>query len=635
MNSNHIVLNSLRYLIFFSLCFVTTTSSATTSPTDLLKVYIQTYSELYQLQHIASDIDEHTIHLQQGFVIVYANKTEQLALKTAGFHFQVLIENLSNYYARRAAINTRQATNHSMGGFRTLAEIEQTLENLSRNFPHIVHMFSIGKSYEGRDIWAIRISDNPSLYESQEPTVWFDALHHAREAMSGESLLLFAEWLVNYYAVDPTVTRLIHSRNILLIPCVNPDGYDYNHQQNPEGGGLWRKNRRKHEDGSYGVDLNRNYGWEWRYDQEDSSQNNYQGTQPFSEPETAAIRDFLTQQTPTMSISVHSYNNEWMYPWGYTALPTVDNDIFHTYAAKIVKTNGYTADTAWNLYGITRGASDDYHYGMHHSLAFTVEIGSFEDGFWPSPTRIPTLFDDVQPGYQMITQWAGAWPNITPLWSEQQGNGDDGFDAGETWQLSLLIKNEGVLTLDTDIAIISNTYDISIENNNSHISLAPHLEAATSTFQLQFADALDPEIPQILDVQLDYEGFISHTPLKLTLGATHDSTNTAATIMVLGKVTSGNFVHFVIDGPAQTSVEIFWSLEASTAQYFPNIDGSVYLAGSIHSLFEGKTDKNGQLNRLLQLPQSNDLSGKTIYLQALFDKENKPFVSRLTQVKFE
>jgi len=338
-------------------------AAATPTILDLVKVQIQDRAELNRLRQLASDVDKHHVDLRQGFVTIYADDAEQAMLKAAGFKFQIVIENLSDYYAQRAAKDkqTRQASPNSMGGFRTLAEIEQTLERLSQTFPHLVAKFSLGKSYEGRDIWALRISDNPNVYEASEPTIWFDALHHAREVMSGESLLLFAEWLVNHYALDLTVTRLINSRNILLIPCVNPDGYEYNRQQHPNGGGLWRKNRRKHSQNSYGVDLNRNYGWEWRYERDDPNDKNYQGSAPFSEPETAAIRDLLVQQTPTMSVSVHSYGNEWMYPWGYSALPTPDNDIFRHYAANIVVTNSYIADTAWNLYGITRGASELFY----------------------------------------------------------------------------------------------------------------------------------------------------------------------------------------------------------------------------------------------------------------------------------
>jgi murein tripeptide amidase MpaA len=615
------------------------TAVATTHPIDLVQVQIQNRAELNSLRQLARDVDESPTHKLPGLVTIYADDAEQAILKTAGFQFQVFIENLSDYYAQRAMRDRqpRQALTHSMGGFRTLVEIEQTLERLTQTYPNIVAKFSIGKSYEGRDIWALRISDNPQIYEPSEPTAWFDALHHAREAMSGESLLLFAQWLVNHYATDPTVNRLINARNILLIPCVNPDGYDYNHQQHPNGGGLWRKNRRNYGNNSYGVDLNRNYAWEWRYDNEDLDHETYQGTAPFSEPETAALRDLLVQQTPSMSVSVHSYGNEWMYPWGYTALPTPDDALFRAIANKIVATNGYTADTAWNLYGMTRGASDDYHYGQHNSLAFTVEIGSFDDGFWPSPARIPALFEAVQPGYQNVAQWAGAWAEIlAPLWTEQQGNGDDWFDAGEIWALSLLIKNEGVLPLNAEISVSSRLPEIIGESESIKLSLAPRQETLTPPMEFQFAEMMESEIPYILDVALNYEDVVSNKPLKIELGSPRISpVKNLATLAVLGQVAPGNLVQIWVYGTAQVTTEIFWSLETTSAYTLPNIEGAIYLTGNIQPLFKGVTDINGQISWLLQLPKSTELSGKTVYLQALLDSDGKPYVSRLAKVQFE
>jgi len=301
-----------------------------------------------------------------------------------------------------------------------------------------------------------------------------------------------------------------------------------------------------------------------------------------------------------------------------------------------VATNGYTTDTAWNLYGITRGASDDYHYGMYNSLAFTVEIGHFDDGFWPSPTRIPALFNTVQPGYNKIAQWAGAWAEIlAPLWTEQQGNGDEWFDAGEIWNLSLFIKNEGVLPLDAWISVSSHTPDIMIDDKPINISLAPRQETLTVPFQFHLADMIDDEIPYILDIAINYEGFTSNEFLKVLLGPPQILADNLATIAVLGQVAPGNFVRIFVDGTAQVTAEVFWSLETTTAQDLPNIEGAVYLAGNIQPLLKGMTDINGQLNWLLQLPKSTELSGKTVYLQALLDFDGKPFVSKLTKVQFE
>ncbi len=120
------------------------------------------------------------------------------------------IENLTEYYAQRAAkdkqAQCRTALSASMGGFRTLADIESALDWLANRFPHQVSQkFSIGTSIEGRELWAIRLSDIPNQYEADEPTVWFDALHHAREAMSAEALLRFAYDLAAQYSVDADI----------------------------------------------------------------------------------------------------------------------------------------------------------------------------------------------------------------------------------------------------------------------------------------------------------------------------------------------------------------------------------------------------------------------------------------------
>ncbi len=104
----------------------------------------------------------------------------------------------------------------------------------------------------------------------------------------------------------------------MLLPCTNPDGYEYNRSLHPNGGGLWRKNRCDNGDGSYGVDLNRNYGWQWGRDARLPNSSIYPGQAVFSEPEIAVIRDVLYQQIPTVSISVHTYGNEWIFPWEYS-----------------------------------------------------------------------------------------------------------------------------------------------------------------------------------------------------------------------------------------------------------------------------------------------------------------------------
>ncbi len=505
----------MRILYLSFLCILFSQVRVIAAP-DLVYVWVRNAEDIALLRQSAVDLDEHHSVYPGGQAVVYADAHEQAALRALGFELHVEIEDLPSYYAQRAAKRSR-AGGGSMGGFRTLAEIETELDRLTADFPDIVsRKFSIGQSHEGRDIWAIRISDYPNTYEPAEPVAWFDALHHAREPMSGESLLLFARWLGEHYPDDATVMRLAESRNILLIPCVNPDGYEYNRQNHPNGGGLWRKNRRDNSFASaWGVDLNRNYNWawgpQWAGSSGDPASNMFRGSAPFSEPETAAIRDLLAEQTPLMSVSVHSYGNEWMYPWGYQADETPDAALFRAYADAMTAANGYASETAWELYGITNGVSDDYQYGTHGTLAFTAEVGAYSDGFWPAPSRIPALFDAVRPALLMLAQWSGAWAELSaPIWTETAGNGDAWFDPGEAWSLYFHVKNQGSKPLQATLTISSPSLATPVV---MPLNVPPRMETLSGSFPIRF----DENIAEIT-LHADYEGAVSTRMLKIRLG---------------------------------------------------------------------------------------------------------------------
>jgi len=107
-------------------------------------------------------------------------------------------------------------------------------------------------------------------------------------------------YLLENYSSDPSIKNIVDNTEMYFIPVVNPDGYIYNQTTNPNGGGLWRKNRRNNGDNTYGVDLNRNYSYNWGYDNTGSSGNTnsdtYRGPSPFSEPESRIMRDFTYQR---------------------------------------------------------------------------------------------------------------------------------------------------------------------------------------------------------------------------------------------------------------------------------------------------------------------------------------------------
>ena len=149
-----------------------------------------------------------------------------------------------------------------MGGYYTFAEIVGVMDQLRASYPNLVSQkTSIGQSVQGRDIWMFKVSDNPNVDEN-EPEFRVDSLHHAREPQGMQTTLYFLCYLLEEYGTDPLATYLLDEREIYVVPCVNPDGYEFNRQIAPAGRRPWRKNRRNNG-GSTGVDLNRNYPFQW------------------------------------------------------------------------------------------------------------------------------------------------------------------------------------------------------------------------------------------------------------------------------------------------------------------------------------------------------------------------------------
>lgn len=480
---------------------------------DLLEVDIESEERLHVLQSLAPDIEI----LNENKVLLYANKRLQNVLSRREFKFTIKISNLEYYYARRAQadiVRRNAKAVGSMGGFRTFAEIEQTLDQLVQNYPQFISKFSIGKSFEGREIWALKISANSEA----KPSVWFDALHHAREPLSTELLLRFIENLLKQYTQDIDVMRLLNTRNIILIPCVNPDGYEYNRQTNPQGGGMWRKNRRPNLDGSYGVDLNRNYGWKWGTVVYYTSMENesYQGVSAFSEPETTALRNLMAVEKPRFAVTVHSYGNEWMFPWGYTDEPTPADSAFRYYADRLTDKNGYVAENGWHLYGATSGTTDDYLHATYGTLAYTLEAGTYPDGFWPEPSRVDPIFEDVYPSFKQMVKWAGASPIMNPIWRELSGNGDQAFDAGEIWELQLNITNEGTLPLTGELTIYQQNQLVKIDNTHLDLSIAPR-ETWSSTPMIIYISEKAQRI-ELINLIWNFENFLTPQTLTLPLG---------------------------------------------------------------------------------------------------------------------
>lgn len=280
-------------------------------------------------------------------------------------------------------------------------ELTAALTKLANENPTLVKMTSIGRSTEGRDIWAMRLGSDQS-HASEKPAVIYMGGHHAREHLSVEMPLMLAQHLVTQYkAGNQRIVSLMNSRDIHIIPIVNPDGKAYDIQDGSYK--MWRKNRSKNSNGTFGTDLNRNYGFKWGTGGSSTNPNNdtYMGTKPFSEPETQAIKSYVEANTNiTILLSFHTYSQLILYPWGhkYDGIENgKDLQVHETMARKMAEWNKYAPQQSSDLY-IASGDTTDWSYGEHKIFSFTFELdpssnGFGGGGFYPGAAVIQPVFN--------------------------------------------------------------------------------------------------------------------------------------------------------------------------------------------------------------------------------------------------
>jgi carboxypeptidase T len=336
------------------------------------------------IARIGAAIDE----IGANYVIVRATEQEARQIAVLGYPITALVQ-ADDFPPADAA-------------YHNYAEMAAEIQQAVTDHPGLVTAFSIGQSYEGRELWTAKISDNVAVDEA-EPEVLFLGLHHAREHLTVEMTLYILNLLTDQYGVDQQITDLVNSREIYIVFNVNPDGGEYDIATGSYRS--WRKNRQPNSGSSYvGTDLNRNYGYKWGCCGGSSgspSSETYRGSAAFSTPELARVRDFVNsrviggvQQIKT-SITFHSYAELVLWPYGYTYtdvpadMTQDDHSVFVAMGQAMAGTNGYTAQQSSDLY-ITDGTYDDWAYGVHHIFAYTFEMypTTSSPGFYPPASVI-------------------------------------------------------------------------------------------------------------------------------------------------------------------------------------------------------------------------------------------------------
>lgn len=340
-----------------------------------------------------------------GRVYLVVSPADLNRLDSAGLSFRVETDRFIP--ASKARVETEGGIN---GAFHSYAEVEQELTSLENDHPGLAKLYDLGLSLEMRHIYALKVSANAQA-EENEARVLFLGCHHAREWISVEVPLLFARYALEHYASDSEIKRLLDRSEVWIVPLVNPDGLEYSiHEYR-----YWRKNRRDNADGSFGVDLNRNYDYAWGVDNEGSSPDPeseiYRGAAPFSEPEGQAVRSLIASRGFQALITYHSYSQDILYPWGYKAEPTPDDAKLRELAAgmaeRIQAVNGraYAYGEASSTLYLTNGEITDWAYGLFGIMAFTIELPPQEyvDGaFFNAEAQIDPIFRENLPAMEYL-----------------------------------------------------------------------------------------------------------------------------------------------------------------------------------------------------------------------------------------
>ncbi|MER5808412.1 M14 family metallopeptidase [Streptomyces sp. NPDC002033] len=276
--------------------------------------------------------------------------------------------------------------------YHNYAEANAEIDQRIAQYPGIMSKQVIGKSYEGRNLYAIKISDNVATDEA-EPEVLFTAHQHAREHLTVEMALYLIKELGSKYGNEARVTNMVNSREIWIIPDLNPDGGEYDIATGSYRS--WRKNRQPNSGSSYaGTDLNRNWDYKWGCcggSSSSKSSETYRGPAAASAPEVKVVSDFVRsrvvggKQQIKAAIDFHTYSQLVLWPFGWTyndTAPGMTADDLAAYkkiGTGMAASNGYTPEQSSDLY-ITDGTIDDWLWGNQKVFAYTFEMYPSDSG---------------------------------------------------------------------------------------------------------------------------------------------------------------------------------------------------------------------------------------------------------------
>ena len=367
---------------------------------DIDRIIVRVYfADRNDLNSLAGALDIWEVHHKDGFLVASLRPGQYADLLQRGYRIEIDEEKTGYYRVPTQALPGQIQAIPGYPCYRTVEETYSSMQNLESAYPNLVTLLDIGDSWDkvtsngsaGYDLYLLVLSNKSTA--GPKPRFFLMAEVHAREYVTAETALRFAEHLLSGYGIDPDITWLLDYYEVHVLPMANPDG-----RKQAETGILWRKNTDNDDGCSYssywGTDLNRNHAFKWGCcggSSENPCADTYRGPSPASEPEVQAVQNYVvdifsdqrgpedTDPAPEdatgVLIALHSYGELVLWPWGWTAFTTPNSDQLQTLGRKLAYFNGYVPQQAYNLYA-TDGSTDDWAYGRLGIAAYTFEMGT-------------------------------------------------------------------------------------------------------------------------------------------------------------------------------------------------------------------------------------------------------------------
>ena len=376
------------------------------------------YSDRPNLDQLASQVDIWEVHPDQGYLLTMLSPQKYTALSQAGYRLEIDATRTTRLNQPLQLLPGQTSGIPNFPCYRTIDETYTALSRLAADHPNLAAWIHIGDSWDkvtsagppGYSINALVITNH--AIPGPKPVFFLMAETHARELATAETAARFGEYLIDQYDINPDVTWLVDHYEVHIVPMSNPDGRQWAQQ-----GYWWRKNTDNNDSCSgfpdFGTDLNRNHNFHWN---QGGASNNacdetYHGHAPASEPEVQAIQNYVSglftdqrgpgdedpapADTTGLLITLHSYGQLVLWPYGFRSRPAPNNTQLQTLGRKFAFFDGYTPEQSYHLY-ITSGDADDWAYGQLGVAAYTIELGTdffqscteFENKIYPQNLNV-------------------------------------------------------------------------------------------------------------------------------------------------------------------------------------------------------------------------------------------------------